>query len=108
MSFYHVKRSSLFSWLNKLDGSKKSLIDKSHKPLSPHPKTILEEIVQKTINIKRRNPNSLYMEIWLKMHRNGYSVSLSSVLRILKRAKNMFHMLVMLKRNIIKNITLPL
>lgn len=27
------------------------------------------------------------MEIWLKLHRNNYVISLSSVLRILKRAK---------------------
>lgn len=66
-SFYHIKRSSLFRWLEKFDGSKESLIDKSHKPLSPHPRTLLEEIVQKTLNIKRRNPNDSYMEIWLKM-----------------------------------------
>lgn len=86
-SFYHVKRSSLFRWLKKFDGSKESLIDKSHKPLSPHPRTLSEETVQKTLNIKRRNPDNSYMEIWLKMQRNNYVISLSSVLRILKRAK---------------------
>lgn len=46
-SFYHIKRSSLFRWLKKFDGSKESLIDKSHKPLTPHPRTLSEEIVQK-------------------------------------------------------------
>lgn len=64
-SFYHTKRSSLFRWLEKFDGSKESLIDKPHKPLSLHPRTLSEEIVQKTLNIKRRNPNDSYMEIWL-------------------------------------------
>ena len=84
---FHAKRSSLFRWLEKFDGSKESLIDKSHKPLTPHPRTLSEDIVQKTLNIKRRNPNDSYMEIWLKMQRNNYVISLSSVLRILKRAK---------------------
>lgn len=44
-SFYHIKRSSLFRWLEKFDGSKESSIDKTHKPLSPHQRTLSEEIV---------------------------------------------------------------
>lgn len=48
---FHAKRSSLFRWLEKFDGSKESLIDKSHKPLSPHQRTLSEEMVQKTLNI---------------------------------------------------------
>lgn len=85
-SFYHVKRASLFRWLKKFDGTKESLIDKSHKPLTPHPKTLSENIVKKVLNFKKRNPDASYMEIWLKMHRSNYVISLSSVLRILKRA----------------------
>ena len=81
------KDHRFFRWLEKFDGSKESLIDKSHKSLSPHQRTLSEEIVQKTLNIKRRNPNDSYMEIWLKLHRNNYAIPLSSVLRILKRAK---------------------
>ena len=86
-SFYHVKRSSLFRWLKKFDGSEDSLKDESHKPKSPHPRTLSEEIVTKVLNLRRRNSGDSYMEIWLKMHRNNYVISLSSVLRILKRAK---------------------
>lgn len=86
-SFYHVKRSSLFRWLHKYDGIEESLIDKTHKPLSPHPKSLSEEVITKVINLRRRNPEDSYMEIWLKMHRNHYVISLSSVLRVLKRAK---------------------
>ncbi len=65
-------------------------------------------MVQKTLNIKRRKPNDSYMEIWLKLQRNSYVISLSSVLRILKRAKEYIHMLVMLKRNTIRNAILLL
>lgn len=86
-SFYHVKRSSLFRWLKKFDGTVDSLIDKSHKPLSPHPKTLSEETVRKVLNYRRRKPDYSYMEIWLRMKRKNYQISLSSVLRILKRAK---------------------
>ena len=85
-SFYHVKRSSLFRWLKAFDGTEVSLKDHSHKPKSPHPKTLSEEVVRKVLNLRRRNPEASYMEIWLKMHRDNYVISLSSVLRVLKRA----------------------
>ena len=85
-SFYHVKRSSLFRWLKKFDGTEESLKDKSHKPKTKHPRTLSEETVTKVLNLRRRNPDNSYMEIWIKMHRNDYIISLSSVLRILKRA----------------------
>lgn len=86
-SFYHVRRSSLFRWLKKYDGTEDSLKDRSHKPKTPHPRTLSEEIIKKVLNLRKRNPNDSYMEIWVKMHRNNYVISLSSVLRILKRAK---------------------
>lgn len=85
-SFYHIKRSSLFRWLKAFDGTEESLKDHSHKPKTPHPRTLSEKVVRKVLNLRRRNPEASYMEIWLKMHRNNYVISLSSVLRILKRA----------------------
>lgn len=86
-SFYHVKRSSLFRWLKIYDGTKDSLKDHSHKPKTKHPKSLSEKTVTKVINLRRRNPECSYMEIWIKMHRDNYVISISSVLRILKRAK---------------------
>ena len=32
LSYYHVKRSSLFRWLKLFDGTKESLFEKSHRP----------------------------------------------------------------------------
>ena len=34
---YHISKSSLSRWNKKFDGTKESLIDKSHKPKSKHP-----------------------------------------------------------------------
>ena len=34
---YHISRTSLWRWNKKYDGSKESLTDKSHRPLSKHP-----------------------------------------------------------------------
>ncbi len=86
-SFYHVKRSSLFRWLKHFNGSKESLNNRSHRPKTPHPATISDEVVQKVLNLKRRNSTASYLEIWMKMHRKKYTLSISSVLRILKRNK---------------------
>ena len=35
---YHISRTSLWRWNKKYDGSRESLEDKSHRPLSKHPK----------------------------------------------------------------------
>ena len=36
---YHISRISLWRWNKKYDGTKESLIDKSHKPKARHPKS---------------------------------------------------------------------
>ena len=48
------------------------------------------------------------MEIWLKMQRNNYVISFSSVLRILKRAKEYIPYVSNAKRNTIRNTILLL
>lgn len=85
LSFYHVKRSSLYRWINIFDGTKESLLDESHKPKSDHPNKIKAEIVKKILDLHRRNPDESYIEIWVKLRHDGIDISVSSVLRTLKR-----------------------
>ena len=40
---YHISKSSLMRWNKKFDGTKESLIDKSHRPLSKHPNAHTDE-----------------------------------------------------------------
>ena len=41
LSYYHVKRSSLYRWLRRFDElGEDGLRDRSHKPKTPHPSTI--------------------------------------------------------------------
>ena len=40
---YHISRISLWRWNKKYDGTKESLMDKSHRPLSKHPTEHTEE-----------------------------------------------------------------
>lgn len=85
LSFYHIKRSSLYRWLNRFDGNKESLLDKSHKPLSDHPNILKAEIVKKVLDLHRRNPDQSFIEIWVRLKHGGIEISPSSVLRIFKR-----------------------
>ena len=85
LSFYHVKRSSLYRWLKRFNGSKESLLDKSHKPLKDHPNKLKEDIVNKILNLHRRNPDQSFIEIWIRLKHDGIDVSPSSVLRTFKR-----------------------
>jgi len=85
LSFYHIKRPSLYRWLKIFDGTKESLLDKSHKPLSDHPNKINAGIIKRILDLHRRNPEQSYIEIWVRLRHEDIKISPSSVLRILKR-----------------------
>jgi len=83
---YHISRTSLWRWNKKYDGSKESLTDKSHRPLSKHP-TAHTEVELKWINdLIRRNPHITLNEIWYKLKINkGYTRKPVSLYRILRQ-----------------------
>ena len=85
LSFYHIKRPSLYRWLKSFDGTKRSLLDKSHKPLSDHPNKLKTEIIKRILDIHRRNPEQSFIEIWVRLRHEGINVSPISVLRTFKR-----------------------
>ena len=57
---YKISKSSLMRWNKKFDGTKESLIDKSHKPLTLHPKAHTEQEIKWIKDLIRRNPNFHY------------------------------------------------
>ena len=57
---YHISRASLWRWNKKYDGSKESLADKSHRPLSKHPKAHTEIEIKWIKDLIRRNPHIPY------------------------------------------------
>ena len=85
LSFYHIKRSSLYRWLKRFDGTKESLLDLSHKPHTDHPNKLKKEIVDRILNLHRRNPDQSFVEIWIRLKHEGITISPSSVLRTFKR-----------------------
>ena len=85
ISFYHIKRPSLYRWLKRFDGTKESLEDRSHKPLSDHPKKLKAEVVKRILDLHRRNPDQSFVEIWVRLRHEGIEICPSSVLRTFKR-----------------------
>lgn len=64
---YHISRTSLYRWNKRYDGTKESLVDKSHKPFTPHPNAHTKEEITWIKNLVRRNPHITLCELWMKL-----------------------------------------
>ncbi len=85
---YKCSKASLMRWNKKFDGTKDSLIDKSHRPLSPHPNAHTEEELTWIKNYIRRNPNISLCELYGKLRtEKGYSRHACSLFRIIRKLK---------------------
>lgn len=83
---YHIHKSSLSRWNRKFDGTKESLMDKSHKPLSKHPKAHTDLEIKWIKDLLKRNPNITLCEIWSKLRINkGYTRHIGSLYRVLRK-----------------------
>ncbi len=83
---YKISKSSLMRWNKKYNGSKESLFDKSHRPLTPHPNshTVIE--IKWINDYLRRNPNISLCELYGKLRcEKGYSRHASSLFRFLRK-----------------------
>ena len=85
---YKCSKASLMRWNKKFDGSKESLLNKSHRPLSPHPNAHTEEELYWIKNYIRRNPNISLCELYGKLRvEKGYSRHACSLFRIVRKLK---------------------
>lgn len=82
---YHISKSSLMRWNKKFDGTKDSLMDKSHRPLSPHPNSHTPEELSLIKNFHRRNPHISVCELYGKLRSKGYSRHPLSLYRVFVR-----------------------
>ena len=88
LSYYHVKRSSLYRWLRRFDEfGEEGLRDRSHKPKTPHPSTISPKAAYKVkcFHDQAGKHNWSSVDIWVKTVSSGFPVSYSTVLRYIKR-----------------------
>lgn len=83
---YHVSRISLWRWNKRYNGSPESLMDKSHKPLSPHPNAHTDTEIQWIKNYIKRNPHITLCELWMKLKKDKeYERHIVSLYRILRK-----------------------
>lgn len=80
---YHISKSSLMRWNKKFDGTRESLMDKSHRPHSPHPNSHTEQELKWIKDLHRRNPHISVCELYGKLRlQKGYSRHPGSLYRI--------------------------
>ena len=81
---YHTNRQYIYRWMNRYDGTLQSLADRSHRP-HHHPNQHTEEELTLIRNMRRRNPNTGLVVLWVKLRQRGYTRSISGLYRILIR-----------------------
>ena len=85
---YKCSKASLMRWNKKYNGTKESLNDKSHRPLSPHPNAHTEQELYWIKNYIRRNPNISLCELYGKLRtEKGYSRHACSLFRVVRKLK---------------------
>ena len=83
---YHISKVSLSRWNRKYDGTKESIINKSHRPLTPLPNAHTELKLKRINNYIRRDPHITLCELWFKLRLNkGYTRHPVSLYRVLKK-----------------------
>jgi len=64
---YKVSKASLMRWNKLYDGTRESLMPKSHRPKTPHPNAHTEEELKWIRDYHRRNPNISVSELYGKL-----------------------------------------
>lgn len=83
---YHISKASLMRWNKAYDGTKESLLSKSHKPHSPHPNAHTEQELKWIRDYHRRNPDISICELYGKLREDkAYSRHPGSLYRVFVR-----------------------
>ena len=89
LSYYHVKRSSLYRWLRRYEEfGEEGLRDRSHKPKNPHPSKVPDAVVRmiSVLHGQAKRNSWSSVDVWVRLNsREGMGVSYSTVLRYLRR-----------------------
>ena len=83
---YHISKASLMRWNRKFDGSRESLVDRSHRPVRPHPNSHTEQELKWIRDLHRRNPHISVCELYGRLRtEKGYSRHPGSLYRVFIR-----------------------
>ena len=85
---YKVNRQYIYRWRNRYDETLESLYDRSHRPHA-HPNQHTEQELKLIGDMRRRNPNTGIVVLWVKLRQRGYSRSISGLYRVLIRSGQM-------------------
>ena len=82
---YHISKASLMRWNKRFDGSRDSLKDKSHRPISTHPNAHMDMELKWINDLHRRNPHISLCEMYGKLRsQKNYSRHPTSLYRVYK------------------------
>ena len=82
---YHISKASLMRWNKRFDGSRDSLRDKSHRPISTHPSAHTDMELKWINDLHRRNPHISICEMYGKLRsQKNYSRHPGSLYRVYK------------------------
>jgi len=81
---YNVSRQLIYRWKNRYDGTLESLKDHSHRPHS-HPNQHTDAELKLIEDMRKRNVNTGLVVFWVKLRQKGYTRSITSLWRVLKR-----------------------
>lgn len=81
---YNVSRQLVYRWKNRYDGTLDSLKDRSHRPHS-HPNQHTEAEIKLIENMRKKNIHTGFVVFWVKLRQRGYTRSITSLWRVLKR-----------------------
>ena len=81
---YNVSRQFVYRWKKRYDGTLESLKDRSHRPNS-HPNQHTPEEIKLIKDMRKRNIHTGLVVFWVKLRQKGYTRSITSLWRVLKR-----------------------
>ena len=83
---YKISRRTVYRWVEKYDGTIKSLADKSRRPHTS-PKAHTAEEIKLIKDYKHKNKETGLVVLWVKLRRAGYERSITSLYRMLIKLK---------------------
>ncbi len=81
---YNKARSYIYFWLSRYNGTIESLACRSRRPHS-HPKQHTENEICLLRRMRRRNPDLGLCELWWRLREKGYTRTIVSMYRVLRR-----------------------
>ena len=81
---YRLNRQYIYRWRKRYDGTLQSLADRSHRP-HHHSNQHTPEEIKLILNMRRRNPNTEIVVLWVKLRQRGYTRSISGLYRFLRK-----------------------